>query len=433
MRIDTGRGTGGTQVWVDGGASSIASWDADSIRTSAGSAWVALCAANAEVWAGSGQTGIQDCDWTWGDKQTIHGGDGAVSIDAGCGDITFTGGAGDAVFGSAGSHLAIRGGSGRVSVTSFDGGVLDYVGGSGSANLLVSAKGGSVTFGTGATAAQELDWGAAVSYTATAASGGSDVVTGFRPGTDSLHLQGTAVASQTVDGTGTTITTTAGATIVLAGVAAPVTPVVDEAPAQAQASAAARPDAAAFTVIATATGQATGSDGATYSGPVASLQRQYIWTGTDGVVVAASTPNVFLHGGSGDDALAATGGTNVLDGGAGSNFLTGGTGGDGGADTFFVDGRSGGTTWSTLVNFHHGDALTLWGFQPGTSTLSWGADEGVDGYRGATLHAELAGAGTGVNASATLAGLSLSDVAAKLTTVSGMAGTTPYLNISYTG
>ena len=473
IRITTAAGAGGTQVSVDGGASSIAACDADSIHTGGGSAWVGLCAAGAEVWAGSGQTGIKDCDWTWGDKQTIHGGDGAVSIDPGCGDITFTGGAGDAVFGSAGGHLRVQGGSGRTSLTSYDGGVLDYTGGSGDANLLVSSKGGSITFGTGATAAQELDWGAAVSYAVTAASGGTGVINGFRPGTDSLHLRGTAIAAQTVDGAGTTITTTAGATIMLAGVSAPVTAVVDAAPAAAQAvdgagativpgsvpasaaagdtvtaSAQAMPtsgadtagapaapaptDAAAFTVVTAGTGQAESSDGDAYAGPVAGLQRQFIWSGAGGVVVTASTPDVFLHGGAGDDALATKGGSNVLDGGAGSNFLVGGTGADGGTDTFFVDGRGAGTTWSTLVNFHHGDALTLWGFQPGTSTLTWAADEGAAGYRGATLHAEMAGAGTGVDASATLAGLNLSD-AAKLTMLSGVVGGTPYLYISYTG
>lgn len=52
--------------------------------------------------------------------------------------------------------------------------------------------------------------------------------------------------------------------------------------------------------------------------------------------VVANAPNLFIHGGSGDDAIAAAGGTNVLDGGGGSSFLTAGNG----TDTFFVDARA---------------------------------------------------------------------------------------------
>ena len=51
------------------------------------------------------------------------------------------------------------------------------------------------------------------------------------------------------------------------------------------------------------------------------------------------------------------------------NFWIGGNGADGGADTFFVDGCGGVVTWSTIVNFHHGDMATIFGFPAGTSTL----------------------------------------------------------------
>lgn len=102
-------------------------------------------------------------------------------------------------------------------------------------------------------------------------------------------------------------------------------------------------DAPSFAVTDTTTGQSQQSAGTAYAGPVAALQSQFIWAGADGIAVTAATPNVFLHGGAGDDALTATGGANVLDGGGGSNFLVGGAGADGGADTFFIDGR-GGTT-----------------------------------------------------------------------------------------
>jgi Ca2+-binding RTX toxin-like protein len=93
----------------------------------------------------------------------------------------------------------------------------------------------------------------------------------------------------------------------------------------------------------------------TYTGPVAGIQEQYIDTSPDGLNITASTPNWFIHSGSGNDAIAVGSGTNVLDGGAGSNFLTGGSG----TDTFFVDDHNASADiWSTVNNFHAGDAAT---------------------------------------------------------------------------
>ena len=192
-----------------------------------------------------------------------------------------------------------------------------------------------------------------------------------------------------------------------------------------------------YTDLVTGTsGTATGDP---YTGPVAGLTQQYIWASPDGVALSATVGNVFLHGGSGDDALAVSSGSNVLDGGGGSNFLTGATGADGGSDTFFVDGpgfidnRGGGTTWSTVVNFHHGDAVTVFGFQDGISTRPWSALDGAVGYQGATIHSELGGAGTGVNDSITFAGVSLADAQAKFTTSTGTVGGASYLQVAYTG
>jgi hypothetical protein len=170
-----------------------------------------------------------------------------------------------------------------------------------------------------------------------------------------------------------------------------------------------------------------------YSGPVNYLQYQYIWGSTDNVAISANRNNAFLHGGTGDDALAVNGGSNVLDGGAGSNFLVGGTGADSGTDTFFVDGRGGAVTWSSVVNFHHGDAVTLFGFTSGVSTQPLTDNEGAAGYTGATIHSELGGAGTGINASITFAGISSADAQAKFTYSVGVMNGANYLQIAYTG
>jgi uncharacterized repeat protein (TIGR03803 family) len=141
-----------------------------------------------------------------------------------------------------------------------------------------------------------------------------------------------------------------------------------------------------------------------YTGPVADIQHQYIDTGSDGLNITVSTPNWFIHSGSGNDAIAVSSGTNVLDGGAGSNFLTGGSG----ADTFFVDDRNApADTWSTVNNFHAGDAATIWGVTPQDHSLDWVDGQGAAGYTGLTLHAMAPGAPT---ASLTLVGFTQSDL-----------------------
>ena len=170
-----------------------------------------------------------------------------------------------------------------------------------------------------------------------------------------------------------------------------------------------------------------------YSGPVDYLQYQYIWGSTDNVAIGANRNNAFLHGGTGDDALAVNGGSNVLDGGAGSNFLVGAAGADGGTDTFFVDGRGAAVTWSSIVNFHHGDSVALFGFTSGVSTQPLTDNEGAAGYTGATIHSELGGAGTGINASITFAGISAADAQAKFTYSVGTTNGANYLQIAYSG
>ena len=181
------------------------------------------------------------------------------------------------------------------------------------------------------------------------------------------------------------------------------------------------------------TQQTIPATGAAYNGPVLGLQNEYVNVTSDNLDVTASTDNWFIQTGSGTDAIAVHGGSNVLDGGTGSNFLVGATGVDGGTDTFFIDGRQTTPTWDTVDNFHPGDAVTLWGYVPGQSVMSWAADDGAAGYQGATIHAALAGASTPVNGSVTFAGVSLAAAQADFTMSSGTAGGLPYLYVKYTG
>ena len=149
----------------------------------------------------------------------------------------------------------------------------------------------------------------------------------------------------------------------------------------------------------TADGQQTLAGGETYQGPVDYLREQYIYDGAEPVVIIAQAPNVFVKNFKGDAAIALLSGQNVVDAGKGSNFLIGGTG----SDVFFLDGRSDAVTWDTIVGFHPGDIVTLFGFHAATSRYWWEDRAGAQGYEGRTLRADLQGDGR-AGASITFAG-----------------------------
>ena len=75
-----------------------------------------------------------------------------------------------------------------------------------------------------------------------------------------------------------------------------------------------------------------------YSGQVPGLADQYMNLTTDNLNLTGYGPNQLLDGGSGEDAIQVTSGNNVLD-----------------------DRAATGDIWDTLVNFHAGEAATLFG------------------------------------------------------------------------
>jgi hypothetical protein len=161
-----------------------------------------------------------------------------------------------------------------------------------------------------------------------------------------------------------------------------------------------------FSVLDTTTNTPFQSNGTPYSGPVAGLQSEFIDTTSDNLNVTANVPNVFIHAGSGEDAINVShaGGNNVLDGSTGSNFLVGGSG----DDTFFVDDRSpSADIWSTVSDFHTGDAATIFGITQNGFATSWVDGQGATGFTGLTLHVTAPGVPT---ASLTLAGFSMADL-----------------------
>ena len=169
------------------------------------------------------------------------------------------------------------------------------------------------------------------------------------------------------------------------------------------------------------------TNGTPYSGPVAGLEWEYEYTGSDNLNVTANAPDVFIHTGSGEDAIDVSNaaGNNVLDGSTGSNFLVGGSG----DDTFFVDDRSpSADIWSTVANFHAGDAATIFGVTQSGFDTSWVDGQGATGYTGLTLHVTAPGVPT---ASLTLAGFSTADLSdGRISTSWGAeADGTPYLYV----
>ncbi|MCW2240777.1 M10 family metallopeptidase [Azospirillum canadense] len=154
-----------------------------------------------------------------------------------------------------------------------------------------------------------------------------------------------------------------------------------------------------------------------YVGPVGYLQNSFV--GSDDVEAIAGTPNAdFINSRGGMDAIDGGAGDDVLDGGTESNFLTGGAG----WDTFFVDGRGGGVTWSTVTDLEKGEWVTAWGWRPGVSKMTWEEMAGAEGAKGATARIDLNGNGS-IDMSMTIAG----KTSGAIFTSPGQVGDSAYL------
>ena len=189
-----------------------------------------------------------------------------------------------------------------------------------------------------------------------------------------------------------------------------------------------------FTITDQTTGQQNFISGDSYSGPVQGLSHQLSLVTPDNLNITATVPNVFIRTGSGNDAIdvSQANGNNVLDGAGGSSFLTGGTG----ADTFFLDARSlASDAYSTVVNFHAGDNVTVFGVDATNFHLATQDNQGAAGAKGLAYTFSSAGK---PNATVVLAGFSSADLANGRLTASyganpatpGVAGNGgPYFNI----
>ncbi|UOA07816.1 Ig-like domain-containing protein [Methylobacter sp. S3L5C] len=139
-----------------------------------------------------------------------------------------------------------------------------------------------------------------------------------------------------------------------------------------------------------------GNDTNTYIKPEAYVQNpgqnldlkyQLIDESPDAIIIGTTSNDFIKLAGTGNKAANGAGGNDVLDGSTGSSFLSGGDG----LNTFFMDGRATGVTWSTLTDFDKGqDHATIWGWVKGLSTINAGFTDfntgGATGYTGLTLH-----------------------------------------------
>jgi Ca2+-binding RTX toxin-like protein len=159
-----------------------------------------------------------------------------------------------------------------------------------------------------------------------------------------------------------------------------------------------------FAMTNTATNQATTVTANGYVGEVEYLTLSLLGS-SGGEAVGGTSFADFINALGGDDAVNAGEGTDVIDGGTGSNFLSGGAD----LDTFFLDGRGGTTTWSTITDWENGEQLSVWGWRPGVSKATWLSEDGTAGFRGVTMHADLDGDGR-IETSVTWASRAQSDL-----------------------
>ena len=148
-----------------------------------------------------------------------------------------------------------------------------------------------------------------------------------------------------------------------------------------------------------------------YSGMIEYIDMRFIGS-ADRQNIQGSEYSEFMNLLGGIDAANGNGGDDILDGGRGSNFLTGGNG----QDTFYVDGRGGANTWSTITDFTGVDTVRLWGWQDGVSQLV-GTQEntGASGFEGMTYFYDLDGNGE-QETKLTFSGLTASDFYASVNT-----------------
>lgn len=175
----------------------------------------------------------------------------------------------------------------------------------------------------------------------------------------------------------------------------------------------------------TATGSSTYSQVETYRGAISNLDTQFLYDGDTTLAIVAQQDGMLISSQAQATAIQLQGGVNVLDMQHGSSFMVSGTG----SDTFLLHADQPQATWNTIVNFHAGDTIVVYGFTVGASARWWDDNAGAAGYRGATLRIDVDG-NQSIDSSLTFAGKTSSDVAAHFSIQSGNVGGSGFLSIT---
>jgi hypothetical protein len=220
---------GGIDVYTNAGATThvnmlqgtdtVYSLGSDVIQGGAGNGLIYITANADKITGGSGALRIvaQDNSTTY--TQTVTGGSGSLSYAQYNGHLNFIGGSGSATIDGGTGTLHVVGGSGTINVSEGLGG-MQFIAGTGTANVVLTPLGGTVEFGAGITNAQVAGWGAGDLFECTAGhGGGTDTITGFRAGTDTLQFNGVSVTGETISGGNTTLNLSDHSTIHLLGFA----------------------------------------------------------------------------------------------------------------------------------------------------------------------------------------------------------------------
>jgi hypothetical protein len=190
------------------------------LATGAATATVNVVQGGSVVEGGSGALTIGLWDWADQAVTSVLGGSGTVTIRNGSGNLVFMGGSGSANLAGTQGMETVTAGSGNLTLQGGSAGTV-FTAGSGTAMVVLSPGGGSVNFGSGATTVAQASYGAADLYTFTAGQGGgTDIITGFRPGTDQLVFNGVSVTNDVAVGGSTQLTLSDGTHVTLSGVAA---------------------------------------------------------------------------------------------------------------------------------------------------------------------------------------------------------------------
>jgi hypothetical protein len=219
LQVQTGTANA-TSVVLGFGPAVVYSNGTDRITAGAGADTVNVSGDKTVVTGGKGATTVNDTAGPSGHTITIDGGAGALNYHGGPSDLVFLGGSGNATIDGGWGVLNVTAGSGNTTLVGGGGGALQFVAGSGAAQVAVSAAGGTIELGPGATSVTEASYGGSDLYQFVAGhGGGSDLITGFRVGTDRLQFQGVSVASLRAAGGSTYLTLSDQTRVELIGVA----------------------------------------------------------------------------------------------------------------------------------------------------------------------------------------------------------------------